>query len=127
MGEYRLHREVHPGNGPFLLLVHGILSGRSLWKPNLAALSAVSHPVVVELWGHGGSPSPDEGACYRPEAYVRAFDELRAELGAERWLVCGQSFGAALTLRYALDHPERVVAQVFTNSASALGDGDWVA
>jgi pimeloyl-ACP methyl ester carboxylesterase len=127
LGEYRLHREVHPGNGPFLLLVHGILSGRSLWKPNLAALSAVSHPVVVELWGHGGSPSPDEGACYRPEAYVRAFDELRAELGAERWLVCGQSFGAALTLRYALDHPERVVAQVFTNSASALGDGDWVA
>src|SRR5262245_15943945 len=104
-----------------------MLSGRSLWQPNLAALSAVSRPIVVELWGHGRSPSPDDPACYRPEAYVRAFEELRTELGVERWFVCGQSFGAALTLRYALDHPERVIAQVFTNSASALGDRDWVA
>jgi 2-succinyl-6-hydroxy-2,4-cyclohexadiene-1-carboxylate synthase len=127
LGEHRLHHAAHPGNGPFLLLVHGMLSGRSLWQPNLAALSAVSRPIVVELWGHGRSPSPDDPACYRPEAYVRAFEELRAELGAERWFVCGQSFGAALTLRYALDHPERVIAQVFTNSASALGDADWVA
>ena len=127
MGEYRLHHEAHPGDGPFLLLVHGVLSGRSLWQPNLAALSRVSRPVVVELWGHGRSPSPDDPACYRPEAYVRAFEELRAELGVERWFVCGQSFGAALTLRYALDHPERAIAQVFTNSASALGDDDWVA
>jgi pimeloyl-ACP methyl ester carboxylesterase len=127
LGEHRLHREIHPGNGPFLLLVHGVLSGRSLWQPNLAALSAVSRPVVLELWGHGRSPSPEDPACYRPEAYVRAFEELRAELGAERWFVCGQSFGAALTLRYALDHHESVTAQIFTNSASALGDADWAA
>jgi 2-succinyl-6-hydroxy-2,4-cyclohexadiene-1-carboxylate synthase len=127
LGEYRLHHEAHPGNGPFLLLVHGILSGRSLWQPNLAALSAVSRLIVVELWGHGRSPSPDDPACYRPEAYVRAFEELRAELGVARWFVCGQSFGAALTLRYALDQPERMLAQVFTNSASALGDAEWMA
>jgi pimeloyl-ACP methyl ester carboxylesterase len=127
LGEYRLHREVHGGDGPFLLLVHGILSGRSLWQPNLAALARVARPVVVELWGHGRSPSPEDSAPYHPDAYVRAFEELRAELGADRWLVCGQSFGAALTLRYALDHPESVIAQVFTNSASALGDAEWVA
>ena len=123
----KLHREAHPGEGPFLLLVHGILSGRSLWQPNLAALARVSQPVVVELLGHGRSPSPDDPALYHPDAYVRAFEEIRAELGAERWLVCGQSFGAALTLRYAFDHPERVIAQVFTNSASALADDEWVA
>ena len=127
MGEHRLHREAHPGDGPFLLLVHGILSGRSLWQPNLAALARVSRPVVIELWGHGRSPSPEDPALYHPDAYVLAFEELRSELGAESWLVCGQSFGAALTLRYALDHPRRLLAQVFTNSASALGDAEWVA
>jgi pimeloyl-ACP methyl ester carboxylesterase len=127
LGEYRLHHEVHRGDGPFLLLVHGLLTGRSLWLPNLAALSRVSRPVVVELWGHGGSASPQDPALYEPGAYVLAFEELRGELGAERWLVCGQSFGAALTLRYSLDHPEKVIAQVFTNSTSALGDAEWVA
>jgi pimeloyl-ACP methyl ester carboxylesterase len=30
-----LHTDVHAGNGPFLLLVHGFLSGRSQWGPNL--------------------------------------------------------------------------------------------
>lgn len=120
----KLHREVHPGEGPFLLLVHGMLAGRSLWGPNLPALRRVARPVVVELWGHGRSPSPEDPARYRPEAYVAAFEEIRAELGVERWLVCGQSYGAALTLRYALEHPERVIAQAFTNSVSALADAE---
>lgn len=122
----KLHCDVHEGRGPFLLLVHGALSGRSQWHPNLAALRRVARPVVIELWGHGRSPSPEEAALYQPEAYVRAFDDTRAALGVERWFVCGQSLGAALTLRYALDHPERCIAHVFTNSISALGDMEWV-
>ncbi len=61
---------------------------------------------------------------YQPEWYLDQFDAIRRELGAEKWFVCGQSFGATLTLRYALDLPERVLGQIFTNSASALARGD---
>jgi pimeloyl-ACP methyl ester carboxylesterase len=121
-----LHHEVSEGRGPFLLLVHGVLSGRAQWHLNLAALRCVVRPVVVELWGHGRSPSPADPALYEPAAYVRAFEEIRVALGAERWFVCGQSLGAALTLRYALDHPDRFIAHVFTNSVSALADTDWI-
>jgi len=121
----RLHRDIHDGRGPFLLLVHGVLSGRAQWQPNLTALSSVARPVVVELWGHGRSPSPEDSALYHPDSYVRAFEEIRHEIGAERWLVCGQSLGGALSLRYTLAHPDRVIAQVFTNSVSALGDEKW--
>jgi 2-succinyl-6-hydroxy-2,4-cyclohexadiene-1-carboxylate synthase len=121
----RFHFDVHAGEGPPLLLVHGMLSGRAQWAPNLAALARVSRPVVVELWGHGRSPAPEAPELYRPSILVRLFEEIRRELGAERWLVCGASLGAALTLRYALDHPDRVIAQVFTNSVSALADEAW--
>jgi pimeloyl-ACP methyl ester carboxylesterase len=106
--------------------VHGILAGRSLWRPNLDALARVARPVVVELWGHGRSPAPEDPALYTPQAYVDAFEWIRRELGAERWLVCGQSLGGALTLRYTLTHPDRVIAQIFTNATSALGDREWV-
>ena len=34
----RLHVDVHDGNGPYLLLVHGMLSSRVQWMPNLDAL-----------------------------------------------------------------------------------------
>ena len=123
----KLHCDVHEGQGPFLLLVHGALSGRAQWQSNLAALRRITRPVVIELWGHGRSPSPQDPALYQPAAYVRAFEEIRVACGVERWFVCGQSLGAALTLRYALDHPERCIAHVFTNSVSALGDSDWIA
>ena len=116
-----LHVEVHPGAGPPLLLAHGICSSRAQWLPNLAALSEVCTPVVVELLGHGRSQSPENADDYRVEAYLARFEAIRERLGAERWAVCGQSFGAGLTLNYALAHPDRISAQVFTNSASALG------
>lgn len=82
-------------------------------------------PVTVELWGHGRSPVPEDTALFHPDAYVAEFERLREGLGAERWMICGQSLGAALTMRYALDFPERVSAQVFTNSTSAFADAAW--
>jgi pimeloyl-ACP methyl ester carboxylesterase len=115
-----LHCEVHEGDGPFLLLVHGMLASRAQWQLNLAALQRVSRPVVIELWGHARSPAPADAQAYRPGAYLAEFERIRRELGAQQWLVCGQSLGAALTLRYALEHPQRVRAQIFTNSNSAL-------
>lgn len=116
-----LHVDIHPGDGPPLLLVHGICSSRAQWRPNLTALAQVCMPVVVELLGHGRSQSPGDPDAYRVEAYIERFEAIRASLGAERWAVCGQSFGAGLTLNYALAYPDRISAQVFTNSASALG------
>lgn len=113
--------EVHgDGKKPYLLLVHGLLSSRAQWRPNIQALRMTTTPVVVELLGHGRSASPPESDAYTVGAYVARFEALREQLGAERWFVCGQSFGAGLTIRYALQHPQRVVAQVFTNTMSGL-------
>jgi 2-succinyl-6-hydroxy-2,4-cyclohexadiene-1-carboxylate synthase len=120
------HYDIHDGTGPYLLMVHGFLSSRAQWQLNLAALSQVSRPVVVELWGHGRSPSPDDPTRYHPDAYVAFFDALRQRLGVEQWMVCGQSLGAALTLRYAFTHPNRVLAHVFTNSNAGLADTEWI-
>lgn len=120
-----LHCDVHPGNGPPLLLLHGLLSSGAQFEPNLEALSQVAKPVVVEMWGHGRSPVPEDPALFHPDAYVEAFERIRERLGVEAWMICGLSLGAALTLRYALDHPDRVTAQIFTNSTSALADAEW--
>jgi pimeloyl-ACP methyl ester carboxylesterase len=118
---------VHDGTGPYLLLVHGFLSGRSQWLPNLAALAEVSRPVVIELWGHGGSPSPEPPHHYEPDGYIEAFEVIRESLAVERWWICGQSLGATLTLRYAALKPGRILGQIFTNTNSGLADADWTA
>jgi 2-succinyl-6-hydroxy-2,4-cyclohexadiene-1-carboxylate synthase len=122
----QLYYDIHDGTGPYVLMVHGFLWSRAQWGPNLVTLAGVARPVVLELWGHARSPAPAELALYHPDAYIAAFDQLRTQLGVEHWCLCGQSFGAALTLRYALTYPDRVIAQVFTNSSAALADAEWI-
>lgn len=117
----KLHVEVEAGGtGPYLLLVHGFLSSRAQWRANLEGLKSFCRPVLVELWGHGRSPAPDDPTAYLVASYVNAFDTIRRDLGINRWLVCGQSFGAGLTIRYAHQHSAHVAGQIFTNSMSAL-------
>jgi 2-succinyl-6-hydroxy-2,4-cyclohexadiene-1-carboxylate synthase len=120
-----IHVDVHgDGSRPWLLLVHGFLSSRGQWRPNIEALAIVSTPVTVELLGHGRSATPPDPDAYSVTAYIRRFEALRRSLGAERWFICGQSFGAGLTIRYALEHPDRIIGQVFTNSISGLSPPD---
>lgn len=117
-----LYYELHGTHGPHLLMVHGLMSSRAQWLLNLKSLTEFCRPVIVELFGHGRSPSPQDPIAYYPENYVREFERIRQEEGLDKWFICGQSLGASLTLRYSFSHPERVKAQIFTNSLSALSD-----
>ncbi|MBN2060461.1 MAG: alpha/beta hydrolase [Deltaproteobacteria bacterium] len=122
MEKTALYYEVHGEQGPFLLLVHGMLSSRAQWIHNLDALKNFCRPVIIELFGHGRSSSPENPRDYTPENYVLEFEKIRKELDVKKWFICGQSLGASLTLRYALDHPEHIAGQIFTNSHSGLSD-----
>jgi len=120
-GTLRLpYRVIGAGRRTYMFFVHGMLSSRRQWTPNLPALVGLVRPVLFDLWGHGKAPSPESDAFYTVEAILGEFERAREELRAERIVLCGQSLGAALTLRYSILHPERVIAQVFTNSRSAL-------
>ena len=109
-----------------MLFVHGFLSSRAQWRENVGPLAAVCRPVVVELWGHGRSPAGRTPRDYSAAGYLEQFDAIRERLGTERWYLCGQSLGASLTLRYSLAFPERVIAQVFTNSNSAFATAEII-
>lgn len=122
----RLAFKVHPGSGPHLLLVHGFLSSSAQWLANLEALSAVCKPVTVDLWGHGRSPAPRDKTHYSPQAYAGQFEQIRQQLGIERWFVCGYSLGAGLSIRYAHDYPQNVYGHIFTNSNSALAGPEQI-
>ena len=116
-----LHYEVSGReDGPSLLLLHGFMSSRAQWRPNLTELGEVARVVVVELLGHGRSPAPEEVAAYHVASYVAAFEDIRRSIGAPQIFLCGQSFGAGLTIAYALAYPDRVCGHIFTNSRSAL-------
>jgi len=118
----KLAFESYPGpdSSPVLLLLHGFLSSRAQWIPNIKSLCEFCRPVTAELWGHGSSPVPGEAKYYKAAGYSEAFETLRKEIGAGSWFVCGQSFSAGLIANYSLQHPEVVRGQILTNSLSAF-------
>ena len=63
-----LHFDLHGERGPYMLLLHGMLSSRAQWLANIEALSQHCRLVVTELLAHGRSGSPDDPDAYAPEA-----------------------------------------------------------
>jgi pimeloyl-ACP methyl ester carboxylesterase len=124
MPQFLLQRETAPGNGPPAFLIHGLLSSRTQWRPNVGALSRYIRPVLVDLWGHGLSPAPSDDQAYTVEAYVEQFDLMRQSLGVSQVVLIAHSFGAGLALRYAISRPQNVKALVITNSTTAFADPD---
>jgi proline iminopeptidase len=120
--------------------------GARLWTATLGA----GRPFV---WCHGGPGDPDtlapvagmladaalvhryeQRACGRstggpPHTMARSvadLEALRRHWRHARWLVGGVSFGAALALAYAAEHPERVEGVAFVSCLVRLaGQPDW--
>lgn len=58
---------------------------------------------------------------------IADIEALRAELGVERWLVHGVSWGSTLALAYALEHPRAVSELVLTAVTSgSRAEIDWI-
>ena len=117
-----LYRELIPGCGPFAFFIHGLLSSRIQWRPNIDALSRHVRPVLIDLWGHGLSPSPSDDRAYTVEAYIEQFEAARRSLNASRVVMIAHSFGAGLAIQYTIQYPGHVKALVITNSTTAFAD-----
>ncbi len=109
-----------PG-APAVMLLHGFMSCNSQWLLNREALAREHYLLMVELWGHGDSPAPEDPACFSVAAYTAQFEEIRRAQGINQWAVIGQSYGAGLVIQYALQHPGVCTRVVVTNSRSAFG------
>ena len=110
-------------SGEPMLLIHGFMSSRHQWAPNLERLGAWFRTIRIELPGHGDSPPPGDASGFTPPVLLGAIDEVRDRLGLDRWWVVGHSLGGAVGIRYGLAHPERTLGLVFTNSRAVFGIG----
>jgi pimeloyl-ACP methyl ester carboxylesterase len=103
------------GDGPPLVLLHGLGGGAANWI-DLAPILARRHRVLVpDLPGHGGSaPLP---AAVTLDPYVDRVTKLAEREGLREAAVVGHSLGGLVALRLAVRSPESVRALVLTASA----------
>ena len=103
------------GEGPPLLLVHGLAGAASNWA-DLARLLASRHRVLVpDLPGHAGSTPLPVAVSLDP--FVDRIARLAAREGFEQAAVVGHSLGGLIGLRLATSRPEQVRALILAASA----------
>jgi pimeloyl-ACP methyl ester carboxylesterase len=101
-----------PEGAPPIVFVHGAMMGRSVWHPQVAALSERFRCITVDLPGHG---SLRARSFSLDEAVTTVTDAIDGTAGGRAVLV-GLSLGGYVAMTVAGRHPERVRGLVIAGS-----------
>jgi (E)-2-((N-methylformamido)methylene)succinate hydrolase len=111
------HRD--DGQGPPVVLFHGLGGDRLLWNAVATALASEFRVIVPDLRGHGATRSPPGAQFTLAEMAADVLHLLDEKaIPSAHWV--GLSGGAFLALRLTLDHPERTRSLTMVNGASYL-------
>jgi len=105
----RIHyQEAGEESAPPIILIHGFISSNLIWSHVLKPLAdAGFRAIALDLPGYGYSDKPAD-AHYTIDEQARAVIGLMDQLGIEKALIAGASYGGAVASIIALDYPERV-------------------
>ncbi len=124
------------GEGPLLILLHGITSTSDSWREVMPKLAERYTVVAPDMIGHGRSAKPR--GDYSLGAYAAGVRDLLAVLGFERGTVVGHSLGGGIAMQFSYLFPEYVERMALISSgglgrevhpllrAAVLPGSDWV-
>ena len=98
------------GEGPSLLLIHGMGSSCGSWRQTLGPLAREFRVYAPCILGLGDSGKPSREYCF--EEYSEAMFNFMDKINLRSTLVIGHSLGGMLAVQMAVSCPERVVAVV---------------
>src|SRR4051812_297773 len=96
---------VRAGDGPALLLLHGIGNNCQTWAGVIDRLAETHTVIAPDLLGHGNSDKPR--GDYSIAAYANGMRDLLSVLDIEQATVVGHSLGGGIALQFAYQFPER--------------------
>ena len=107
-------RYVRKGQGPTLILIHGLASSIYTWSEVIEPLSRSFDVIALDLPGFGASSQPADLSF---EDLAAAVPGLMDALGVSRAHLVGNSLGGAVSLLLAARQPQRVDHVVILDSA----------
>jgi pimeloyl-ACP methyl ester carboxylesterase len=102
------------GEGPLLLLVHGMAGSSETWRHVMPALAERFTVLAPDLLGQGQSDKPR--GEYSLGAHANMLRDVLDALGHERATVVGQSLGGGVAMQFAYQFPERCERLVLVDS-----------
>jgi len=102
------------GQGPAVLLIHGIGDNSTTWLDVIAHLASRHTVIAPDLLGHGRSDKPR--ADYSVPAYANGMRDLLAVLGIDEVTVVGHSLGGGVAMQFAYQFPHLVQRMVLVST-----------
>jgi pimeloyl-ACP methyl ester carboxylesterase len=102
------------GDGPPVVLVHGMLNSSSHWQSVALDLASDYTVIAPDLIGHGDSAAPR--GDYSLGAHAASIRDLLTALGIERATIVGHSLGGGVTMQFFYQFPARVQRLVLVSS-----------
>ncbi len=107
------------GDGPVLVLLHGLGGSRLSWEPQLAGLASVYRVVAWDMPGYGASSALGGAVTFTKLAdAVAGFLDV---IGTEAAHVAGISFGGMIAQYFAARYPSRVLSLTLLSTSPAFG------
>jgi 3-oxoadipate enol-lactonase len=116
----RIRYEDSGGEGPPVVLAHGFLMDREMFAPQVEALTPEYRVITWDERGFGETEFDGEPFTYWDSAADCL--GLLDHLGIERAVLGGMSQGGFLSMRAALQAPERVRALILIDTQSGVED-----
>lgn len=102
------------GEGPPLLLVHGIAEAAWAWDAVIPSLARSHRVIAPDLLGHGRSAKPRGDYSLGNQATL--LRDLLISLEVKRATLVGHSLGGGITMQFAYQYPERCERMVLVAS-----------
>lgn len=97
------------GEGPAVVLVHGLGTNRHIWAAQVAVLAKHFRVLSFDLPGAGQS-SDDPGGYSIPRWVGQIHRLTHALVPGGRFTLAGHSMGTVTAVRFAIEHADRVTA-----------------
>ncbi|WP_373987748.1 alpha/beta fold hydrolase [Duganella sp. BuS-21] len=110
------YREAGPKNAPTLLLLHGFPTSSQMFRNLIPLLADRYHVIAPDYPGYGQSDMPPmDKFTYSFDNLAKVIDKFTVAVGASKYALYVQDYGAPIGYRLAAAHPERVTAIVVQN------------
>ena len=106
------------GDGPLLVLIHGITSSSASWEPVMPGLAGHFTILAPDLLGHGQSDKP--AGDYSLGSHACLVRDLMLALGHERGTIVGHSLGGGVAMQVGYQFPE-LVGRLVLVASGGLG------
>lgn len=108
-------RYYEAGQGPVVILLHGLGAVKEVWMPTLAALAPRFHVYAIDQIGFGHSDKPL--LEYKIATFVDFLQGFMQAQNIAKATLVGNSLGGWIALDFAVQHPDMVDKLVLVDSA----------